>query len=84
MPQPGTPYFYMECEKQKFFHRVRKGFPMQFGREVLAHSDLLNAEDRVDWRECKVDRETEVRMTQEFRDLFKPYDFTVDEDDADD
>ena len=57
---------------------------MQFGREVLAHSDLLNVEDRVDWRECKVNRETEVRMTQEFRDLFKPYDFTVDEDDADD
>ena len=26
----------------------------QFGREVLAHKDLLNAEDRVDWKECKV------------------------------
>jgi len=81
MAPVGTPYFYAEWKNNKYFHRVRKGFPMQFGREVLAHKDLLNAEDRVDWRECKVDKETETAMTQKFRQLFKPYDFTLEDDD---
>jgi len=84
MAQPGTPYFYLESSKgQKFFHRVRKGFPMQFGREVLAHKDLLDAEDRIDWRQCKVDKDTEKHMAQEFRELFKPYDFTLEDDEED-
>jgi hypothetical protein len=37
MVQPGAPYFYVELPNgAKMYHRVRKGFPIQFGREVLA------------------------------------------------
>lgn len=32
---PGMPYFYVELpSNEKFFHRVRKNFPLQFGRLV--------------------------------------------------
>ena len=39
----GTPYFYVELPdtKEKLFHRVRSGFPIQFGREVICSQDLL-------------------------------------------
>ena len=63
------------------FPRVRSGFPIQFGREALAAQRLLDLEERVDWRHCKVDKDVETRLTKEFRETFKPYDFTLDEDD---
>lgn len=82
MAQTGTPYFYAELpSKTKLFHRVKSGFPIHFGREVLASPALLNKEEAIDWRDCKVDTEEETRMTAEFRELFKPFDFTLEEDD---
>ena len=81
MCPPGAPYFYVEVSKDaRLFHRVRKGFPIQFGREVLASPPLLNMEERVDWRECKADKETETQMTKAFRKLFAPFDFTLEDD----
>lgn len=33
--QPGTPYFYVELDTgEKLFHRIKKNFPLQFGRYV--------------------------------------------------
>ena len=81
MAQPGTPYFYLEFgSKQRFFHRVRKGFSIQFGRQVVAHKAVLDLEDRIDWRQCKLEKDEETEMTQAFRNLFKPFDFTLEED----
>lgn len=40
-------------------------------------------EDRIDWRDCKVAKEEETEMTREFRKMFQPFDFTL-EDDEDD
>lgn len=78
MAQPGTPYFYVEFPNNtKLFHRVRRGFPIQFGREVLASTEILNLPDRIDWRECQESKEKETEMTKEFRKLFEPYDFTL-------
>lgn len=80
MAPAGTPYFYVEAGgKLKLFHKVQKGFPLQFGREVLASKHLLNMEERVDWKECKVEKEEEVSMANDFRKIFEPYDFTLDE-----
>ena len=78
MVQPGTPYFYVELpHNAKLFHRVRKGFPIQFGREVLACPEILNLPERVDWRPCSVSKDEETTMALEFRELFKPFDFTL-------
>ena len=82
MAEPGTPYFYVEmAENEKLYHRVRSGFPIQFGREVICSSDLLDCEDRIDWRQCKLSRDEETQSTQNFRKRFQPYDFTLDDED---
>ena len=82
MAQPGTPYFYVELpSKEKLYHRVRSGFPIHFGREVLCSPSLLNKEEAIDWRECKLEKDEETKLTKEFRTLFEPYDFTLEEDD---
>ncbi|KAF0028803.1 hypothetical protein F2P81_017908 [Scophthalmus maximus] len=73
---PGTPYFYVELDSgEKLFHRIRKHFPLQFGREVLASEALLNIPTRADWKECKQSREEEEQSCKELRDDFQPYDF---------
>ena len=53
---------------------------MQFGREALACKALLDMEDRIDWRDCKVGKEEETKMTKEFRSAFQPFDFTLEDD----
>lgn len=52
----GIPYFYFECpEHYKFFVRIntkREFFPIQIGRELMAHKLLLNCPDRINWKNC--------------------------------
>ncbi|RZF32947.1 hypothetical protein LSTR_LSTR000817 [Laodelphax striatellus] len=75
---PGTPYFYLELPSgEKLFHRVRKNFPLQFGRDVLANEMILNMEERADWRECKLTKEEEIEICQKFRKDYQPFDFTL-------
>ncbi|XP_067003208.2 CWF19-like protein 1 [Anabrus simplex] len=66
--QPGTPYFYVELPTgQRLFHRIKKNFPLQFGRDVLASESVLNMADRADWRDCKVSKDEEAEMVKKFR-----------------
>ena len=74
---PGAPYFYVELANgDKLFHRIRKSFPLQFGREVLASPPLLNLPEKIDWRDCPLSREEEIHLANEFRKVFLPFDFT--------
>ena len=82
MAEPGTPFFYAEVGKIRYFHRIRGKFPLQFGREALGHENLLNLPDKIDWRGCKSDKESETQMTKSFRILFQPFDFTLDDDEV--
>ena len=81
MAEMGTPYFFVESNEFKLYHRVRSGFPIQFGREVICSQDLLNCENRIDWRSCKQNHAEESESTQKFRQRFQPDDFTLDDDD---
>ncbi|KAL1422911.1 hypothetical protein MTO96_021632 [Rhipicephalus appendiculatus] len=74
---PGRPYFYMEFDNTKLLHRIKKNFPLQFGREVLACEEVLNLPDKADWKDCKMSRDEEVSMVAEFRKQFEPFDFTL-------
>lgn len=74
---PGRPYFYMEFQGVRLLHRIRKQFPLQFGREVLACEEVLNLPHMADWRNCSATKEEEVSTVAAFRDQFKPYDFTL-------
>ncbi|XP_019403246.1 PREDICTED: CWF19-like protein 1 isoform X3 [Crocodylus porosus] len=76
--QPGTPYFYVELDTgEKLFHRIKKNFPLQFGREVLASEAILNIPDRADWRQCKSTKEEEEALSKAFREDFEPFDFSL-------
>uniref|UniRef100_A0A8C2APA3 CWF19-like protein 1 n=1 Tax=Cyprinus carpio TaxID=7962 RepID=A0A8C2APA3_CYPCA len=77
---PGTPYFYVELDTgEKLFYRIKKNFPLQFGREVLASEALLNIPMRADWRECKCTKEEEEDQAKQMRSDFEPFDFALDD-----
>ncbi|KAM0892668.1 hypothetical protein ACQ4PT_025596 [Festuca glaucescens] len=50
----------------------REKFPAQFGREVLA--GLLSMADRADWRNCKLSKEEEIKMVDDFKQGFREFD----------
>ncbi|KAG0721321.1 CWF19-like protein 1 [Chionoecetes opilio] len=79
---PGSPFFYVELPTgEKLYHRVKKNFPLQFGREVLASPPILNVTERIDWRECKISVDEETELRNKIREDFRPYDFTLEDDD---
>jgi hypothetical protein len=46
-------------------------------REVLANPDLLDMEERADWKNCTASKEEETKAALDFRNIFKPFDFTL-------
>ncbi|KAM3927554.1 CWF19-like protein 1 [Leptodactylus fuscus] len=78
--QPGTPYFYVELDNgEKLFHRIKKNFPLQFGREVLASEAILNIPTRSDWKACKLSKDEEESQAMAFRKDFEPFDFSLED-----
>ncbi|XP_072022054.1 CWF19-like protein 1 [Amphiura filiformis] len=81
----GAPYFYVELPNgDKLLHRVKKFFPLQFGREVLASSEILDMTERADWKACDVSKEEATDMTAVFREKFNKFDFNAADDDDED
>ena len=52
-------------------------FDLQFGRRVMGK--LLGLEKRLDWRECVQTEEEEKAEAEKFKEVFKPFDFSLDE-----
>ncbi|XP_029328388.1 CWF19-like protein 1 isoform X3 [Mus caroli] len=78
--QPGAAYFYVELDTgEKLFHRIKKNFPLQFGREVLASEAILNIPEKADWRQCQTSKDEEEALARRFRKDFEPFDFTLDD-----
>lgn len=76
--QPGVPYFFVELDTgEKLFHRIKKIFPLQFGREVLASEVILNIPEKADWKQCKYSHEEEEAQARAFRKSFEPFDFSL-------
>ncbi|ELU06627.1 hypothetical protein CAPTEDRAFT_168674 [Capitella teleta] len=76
----GAPYFHAELPTGKrLLYRMKKvsTFPIQFGREAMAHERLLNMPHRADWRQCKYSHEEEVKMRGDMRELFRDFDFNL-------
>lgn len=77
LPQK-CPYFVAELPDGKvMFTKQMKNFPLHFGREIICADNLLNCEEKIDWRQCNLEKEEEEALTIRFRDSFKPYDFTL-------
>ncbi|XP_045523279.1 CWF19-like protein 1 [Pieris brassicae] len=78
---PGSPYFHAELPSgEHVYAKPKQHFPLQFGRDVLSSPPLLNCEDKADWRQCLLSREEEDSLVASFREKFRPFDFTADED----
>ena len=48
---------------------------------MLASPLILNVPKRVDWKSCAVSKEQESSSAEEFREKFKSFDFTLENDD---
>uniref|UniRef100_A0A915D2X6 CWF19-like protein 1 n=1 Tax=Ditylenchus dipsaci TaxID=166011 RepID=A0A915D2X6_9BILA len=80
----GCPYFYVELpDGTRMISRSMSGFPIQFGREVLCGKALLDAEEKIDWKNCELSKEKEAGMTMALKEQFKPFDFTNSGDSSD-
>jgi len=78
-----TPYIYFEIPGdntakgrtvERYCYAATKDgprIPMNLGRQVAC--ELLNCEDKADWRQCTEDQDTEKKHTKAFRDAFKPF-----------
>ncbi|CAM9607667.1 unnamed protein product [Scytosiphon promiscuus] len=90
-------YFYAELpgdvvgSKVRLLHRVaeggntdsrgnRRNVPLQFGRDVAAR--LLSMPERAHWRDCALPKPKEILQADIFKEAFKPFDFTQQEDEA--
>ena len=73
------PYFYLEVQGRRYFIGIKpsRGFPMQFGRELLTDPDLLNCQAKVDWRNCELTEDGAKQLVGRLRRDFEPFDFTV-------
>jgi len=79
-----TPYIYFEVpgehtpkgrKVERFVYAGGQGrpqIPMNFGRQVACH--LLGCEkDKLDWRQCQEDRDSEERLARTFREQFRKF-----------
>ncbi|KJE89111.1 CWF19-like protein 1 [Capsaspora owczarzaki ATCC 30864] len=79
LPSPDTPYFVVEFDSGVRLLLVVTGrFPLMFGREVLCDPALLNAPNKIDWKQCQESAETETTFASDFKAAFKPFDQTDD------
>ncbi|EZA49776.1 CWF19-like protein [Ooceraea biroi] len=73
--RPGALYFYAELPNgQLLYYRIKKDFPLQFGREVLASDRILDINDRSDWKDCHMSQEEETELAKKIRRQFAQFD----------
>jgi diadenosine tetraphosphate (Ap4A) HIT family hydrolase len=80
----GREYFYAEVPDGKrghvrLIHIVQEKQYMQFGRHAAAM--VLEMPRHANWKYCVVSKEEEIEMTQTFKKMFQPYDFSLEDDD---
>ncbi|KAI4469250.1 cwf19 cell cycle control protein [Holotrichia oblita] len=74
--ESNKPYFFLQLPNgKKFYTRIDgpKGFPINFGRDVLAMGPILNKPDRIEWKDCVLKREEEEVLVKRIRMDFEPY-----------
>lgn len=82
LPERGA-YFVVEFPNETMITRTMNKFPINFGRDFVCAETLLNAEDRIDWRNCKIPKNMEIDIVNAYKEKYKPFDFTSNEDDED-
>lgn len=76
LPDRGA-YFVAELpDDTTLLCRQMKQFPINFGREAVLLTEE-NGDDKVNWRDCLLSKETEIDYVKSFRNEFQPFDFTA-------
>jgi len=76
---PSKHFFYLEIpgmktakgrQRLRFFSEIQAGqrFDMQFGRVLACH--LMNQREKINWKNCQMDRQEEERLAAHFRTQF--------------
>lgn len=71
----GGNYFTVEMPTGSYLvYGITPGdnFPLQFGREVVA--EILGLPERADWKACKLTKEEEVKLVEDFKQKFEEFD----------
>lgn len=82
LPERGA-YFIVEFPNETLITRTMNKFPINFGRDFVCAETLLNAEDRIDWRNCKIPKGMEIDIVNVFKEKYKEFNFTGGDDDDD-
>ncbi|XP_017767805.1 PREDICTED: CWF19-like protein 1 [Nicrophorus vespilloides] len=75
----NVPYFTVDLPTGEVLYakiQPKKGFPINFAREVLASGPVLDMPDRLEWKDCGMSREDEEMLVQRIRTDFEPFDLT--------
>lgn len=70
------PYFFAEFAKTKMLARIKGNFPLNFGREVICCSAILNEPNKCDWKQCALSEEQEKEITAKFKKDFASFDWS--------
>lgn len=77
-----SPYFVVELPSNETqITRQMNRFPINFGRDFLCAETLLNAENKIDWRNCQLSKAAEEDLVRTFRVGYKEFDFIQDDED---
>lgn len=74
---PKTPYFTVELPDGTLLYTKIQGsvnFPLNFAREVLASGPILNLPDKIDWKDCILNKDEEEKLVKKLRTDFEPFD----------
>jgi len=83
LPGPRTPFFVCELDDgTRLLHRVRGGFPLNFGREAVC--ELINKPEKGDWKNCVVADDQEEHYSSKFTEIFRKFDPFLDQDSSSD
>lgn len=77
---PKTPFFVVELPDGAVLYTTIQSsmnFPLSFGREVLASGPVLDMPDRVEYKDCIVEKTKEEELVGRIRTDFEPFDFTL-------
>ncbi|BFG05225.1 CWF19-like protein 1 homolog [Drosophila madeirensis] len=77
LPEIG-PYFLTELpDDSTLITRQMNHFPLHFARDVFCSENLLNCDEKVNWKECLLDKDEETTYVSDFRKGFATFDFTI-------
>ncbi|XP_055836731.1 CWF19-like protein 1 homolog [Episyrphus balteatus] len=77
LPQRG-PYFVAELpDRTTLLTQNMKQFPIHFAREVFCSENLLNCDEKTDWKDCSLTKDEEIELVKQFREKYKKFDFTL-------